>query len=71
MRLFVVLSLFLLGCGSLTFTPNGHRLLYKSKNGEVSCYTNNCCWPYKEKLMTCTVAEVDNVSIVIKFVPDK
>jgi hypothetical protein len=72
MKWLVLLSLFLVGCGgSLTFTPNGHMLYYKNIGGEISCYGNNCCYPYKQKLMVCTEATLNDVSISIKFMPEK
>lgn len=73
----IILALVCNGCGGeLILTPNGHRLLYKSKDGQISCYTDNCCYPYKEKLMACTQADADigglnTMSISIKYIPDK
>lgn len=69
------LVLFCSSCGgTFWLTPNQHRLFYKSPDGQVSCYSNNCCWPYKEKVMACTSATFDGSeagSIEIKYVPDK
>jgi hypothetical protein len=68
----ISLAVLLSGCGNVWLTPNGHRLFYKSQNGQLSCYTNSCCFPYKEKLMVCTVADdVSSGSVIVKFIPDK
>jgi hypothetical protein len=76
MRYWIILLLCLCNCGGdLIFTPNGHRLLYKSRDGQLSVYTNNICYPYKEKVMLCTQASVNAVgdesgSVVIRVVPE-
>jgi hypothetical protein len=69
----IVTVLLLSGCaGSFWITPNGHRAFYKSKDGQLSCYTDNCCYPYKEKVMLCTQATgVDSMSVYLKVVTDK
>lgn len=70
----------LCGCGgTLWFTPNGHRFFYRSQNGEISCYSNSCCWPYKEREMICVMADPDinggftvgQAHVFIKYIPDK
>ncbi len=71
-RWLIVLCALLAGCGTLTFTPNGHRVFYKSKDGEFSCYTTKCCWPYKEKVMLCTEPTgLNGGTIYLEYVPDK
>lgn len=68
----LIILLLMTGCvGTFDLTPNGHRLLYKSQDGQISCYTNNCCYPYKERVMLCTEAGLDNVSFTLKYIPDK
>jgi len=73
----IVLSLLCVACGGqFILTPNEHRALYKSNDGEFSCYTNNCCWPYKEKAMICIEASSDfgtfnSIIAKIKYSPDK
>ena len=70
--LIILICLILCGCaGTFDLMPTGHRLLYKSRNGQFSCYTNNCCFPYKEKIMFCSEAGMNNVMIQIKVVPEK
>jgi hypothetical protein len=73
MKYWLMLTLVLLcSCGGeFWLTPNGHRAFYRSKDGQVSCYTDNCCWPYKERLMVCTQPGYNNVSVYVKYVPDK
>jgi hypothetical protein len=75
----ILFSLVLTGCGSqLWFTPHGHRLFYKSADGQLSCYTNNCCFPYKEKAMVCATATADpgggmwnTIDVDLKIITDK
>lgn len=73
MRLIVVLLLaFIVSCeGTIKLTPIGHRLYYKGLGGQLSCYTNRCCFPYKEKLMICTQPSMNDVMITVEFVPEK
>jgi hypothetical protein len=64
---FIIICLLLCSCGgNLSFVD--HKVLYKNLNGELSCYENVCCWPYKEKLMICTeTTDVEAGSIIIKY----
>jgi hypothetical protein len=74
MRYWLIITMLLLsGCGGeLWFTPNGHRAFYKSKDGQLSCYTDNCCWPYKEQAMICTQADgVNGATMYLKVKLDK
>ena len=62
----------LLGCGTFELTPNGHRILYKSRDGEFSCLTTRCCYPYKEKIMICTEPTgLNGGTLTIEYVPEK
>lgn len=68
----VILAFALNSCGGeFVLTAKGHRALYKSKDGQFSCYANNCCWPYKNKVMICTEAGMNNMSFSIKYIPEK
>jgi len=70
MKYWLALLILCCGCGgTFILTPIGHREFYKSKNGEFSCYSNNCCWPYKKQVMICSEAALDNVSVSVKIVP--
>lgn len=69
--LIVFLSI-LCGCGgTFWLTPNGHRAFYQSADGQLSCYTDNCCYPYKEKAMICTTAGINNMAVAVKVMIDK
>lgn len=73
----VLLSLLCVGCGGqFWLTPIGHRAFYRSADGQFSCYTNNCCYPYKEKAMVCAEASSDSgifntITVEVKVIPDK
>jgi hypothetical protein len=71
--LIVFMCLFLCSCdGQFWLTPVGHRAFYKSKDKQLSCYKDNCCWPYKEKVMVCAYETgLDGVAVYLRFVPDK
>jgi hypothetical protein len=68
----ILWSLSLVACGGEFWLTPVHHVAYKSKDGQLSCHIDNCCWPYKEKFMICTQASgINGGTVYFKYYLDK
>ena len=70
-----MLCLVLMGCGGKFELTESGVYLYQNESQQFSCKGAQCCYPWKNRAMVCTSAQVDGINtesgrIFIRIVPE-